>query len=299
MKLRARIILVMIIAALFAAVIWIFPSNRDFGPNNTSWNGLGDFCSDFKPSEIESLGELPSSSKGSVLVLIPYTTITDTDLEKLKEYISDGGTLVILDDYGYGNEVLSYLDVTPRFSNDPLLDPLFNMVNSSFPRITDFELQLSSSEVESIVLNHASSLTDVSDQNVVAWSSRFSFLDENDNSIRDEGEPQGPFAVASAMNYESGHIALVSDPSILIMLDEDNNKQFVEDVLTLQDANPSIILDESHIPSSRLETTQEILDGIRSLLVTPQGITGLALAVGAVIMWPVWRRHRGLPTKKS
>jgi len=299
MRPRLFVSLVLLIVVALTVLVWVQPSNRDFGPDNYSWNGLADFVSTYEASEITSLSELPLSPQGTILILIPYTGFARPELEQLEEYTATGGTLVVLDDYGYGNEVLGHLGVITRFSNHPLLDPLFNFVNDSFPTITSFSPELQSDEIQNVVLNHASSLTNTSDDEVTAWSSRFSFLDENANSERDEDEPSGPFPVASVISYESGRVVLISDPSILIMLDTNDNRRFIDNVLGVSKSNPTVFLDESHIPSSQLETAQGWLQQIRDGLATPQGI--VILALGAIALIAIMSRHheKDLPSEES
>ena len=297
MRPRFLIPLALVIAVLLAVVVWFYPSNRDFGPGNSSWNGLSDFIADFEASLINSLDELPSSPQGTALVVIPYAPFSDSDLRGLKEYAAGGGTLVVLDDYGYGNQLLEYLEVEPRFTGDPLLDPLFSYRNSSFPKITHFAQGPLSSGVETIVLNHASSLIDVPDDEVIATSSRFSFLDQNGNSMWDEGEPEGPIVVACSISYHEGYIVLISDPSIVInsMLKMGDNRLFIENALALGGANPEVIVDGPHLPPSPLEGAKETLGVVRSAVETPQGTVGLLVVMLVLILVPFWRKNKGSP----
>jgi hypothetical protein len=54
------------------------------------------------------------------LILVPYTGFSDVELGQLRSYVVSGGTLVLLDDYGFGNEVLSGLGLRMRFMGDTL-----------------------------------------------------------------------------------------------------------------------------------------------------------------------------------
>ena len=297
---KSLIPLALVIAILLVVLIWFYPSNRDSGPNNHSWNGLTDFIADFQVSRISSLDDLTPSPQGTVLVMIPYTPFSDSELEGLREYAAGGGTLVILDDYGYGNQILDYLGVEPRFTGDPLIDPLFNYRNSSLPKITNFDQGTSSSGVEVIVLNHASSIADAPADGTMALSSRFSFLDLDDSSMWDVDEPEGPFVVACSMGYQSGHIVLISDHSILInsMLEMEDNHLFIEEALAVGGAYTGVIIDESHLPPSPLEGAQATLEVARSALETPEGTIGLALAMLVLALAPVWRKNKGAPNGK-
>jgi hypothetical protein len=296
LKFLAFLAAVMIIAV--AVMVWAYPSNRDFGPDNASWNGLGGFCSDFQPAQLESLGELPASPQESALVLIPYQSFTEEELEQVRQYVADGGTMLLLDDYGYGNQVLEYLGVLPRFTNLVLMDPFKYLpdTNSYFPRADLLSSDESAVEERVIALNHASSLDleGVPEDrfSLLANSSRLSYLDENDNSLWDKEEEKGPLPVACAMDYEAGHVVLIADPSILIMLEWEENLPFINEAISIGHASPAVLLDESHLPPTNLVDAKDALRAIRSALATPQGVVAMVLVVLAVIMIPVWRRRK-------
>ena len=77
----------------------------------------------------------------------------------------------MMDDYGYGNSVLAFLGVGVRFTNEPLLDPLFCHKNQWLPKIVDFAPEVDESGIGVIVLNHATSLTSLEQGEIIAWSS--------------------------------------------------------------------------------------------------------------------------------
>lgn len=295
MKLAISLILVGLLT--LAALVWHYPSNRDFALNNSSWNGLSDFVADFDASAVNSITPPPTPPSNSVLIMIPYSPFADSELQALDSWLSSGGTLIVMDDYGFGNQVLEYLDVSPRFTNVPLLDPLINHVTPSFPTISHFTSYINPEDSVNIVLNHACSLDGVNDESVIAESSRFSFLDQNNNSVWDEGEPHGPFAVAYSMVYKSGRLILVSDPSILIMLDTVDNRDFLEKMVIPSDDNYQVFIDESHLPRSTLEDTQEMMNIIRANLMTPHGTIGLLLGIIALVLLPTWCKYRWSSSK--
>ncbi len=160
---------------------------------------------------------------------MPYEQFSEAELTQVRSYVSSGGTLVLLDDYGFGNQVLSSLDLNMRFTGQPLLDPLFDYRNKWLPKITDFTSTPLSANVSSIVFNHATALNGTSDATVVGYSSSFSFMDTNANGAWDEGEPNGPFAVAAYTKMGQGYVVAIADPSLLIngMINLDDNLQFI------------------------------------------------------------------------
>jgi hypothetical protein len=107
---------------------------------------------------IDNLSNLPKTTAETAVVIIPYTQIAELELSQIGTYVRNGGTLVLFDDYGYGNQILSSLDAEIKFSGKPLIDPLFNYNTKTLPKIADFTADKITTNVSSIVLNHAQTL---------------------------------------------------------------------------------------------------------------------------------------------
>ena len=285
----------MVIVLSLTALIWFYPPNGDFRTGNPFWNGLTTFTTDSKISIITSFDNLPSPTKETVLIIIPYTQLTETELDKLSRFVSLRGTLIVLDDYGYGNQILNRLELDMRFTGKPLLDPLFSYKSKWLPRITDFDRSIQTpitNNVTSIVLNHASTISNISDNAVVAWSSRFSFLDLNSDSTRETDEPSGPLAVAAYAKAGEGYVVAISDPSILInsMINMDANFNFIKNVMQIQSSNPTIFVDQSHLPRTSLDEAKETIGTTLKLVSSPLGTLSLITVVLALTLTPVWRK---------
>ena len=291
---KLLLILTLVIMLSLAAVIWFYPPSEDFGEGNPFWNGLKTFYNEFEALSINSLDDLPINPGETVLVSIPYLDFTEQEMERLKDYVSQGGTLILLDDYGYGNEILNYLEIDFRFIKYQLLDPLSNGQNEFYPRITTFASASVTENLESILLNHATGLSSSSLEGVIAWSSRFSFLDINNNSIWDEEEPKGPIPVAAAQPVDDGYVVLISDPSILInsMEGRDSNHKFIENITKIQSSDPEILVDQSHLSKTSLYNVKEGLDTARSWFSSTPALSGLIVAALIVTLRPLWIKKR-------
>lgn len=293
MELR-RFLMILTIALVFILVIvvWFFPSNEDFRAENPFWNGTRDISSIIPASPLTSLFELPSSPQGATLILIPYLDFTPAELEELNSFVTQGGTLVLADDYGFGNQILEYLGLKSRFSGQVLLDPLFSYKNKWFPRISHLTSSSITSNTESLVFNHATVLTDVETKNVLAQSSSFSFLDLNGNEEWDEDEPAGPLPVISYHNLGSGQIILISDPSIFInsMVAIESNYNFVQNIADITTSR--LLIDQSHLPPSNLHQTKNLLAYIRGWLITPVGTLSLVILALTITLMPIWQKRR-------
>ncbi len=291
MELRRFLMLLSIgLVVILLMVVWFFPSNDDFQAENPFWNGTKDMSLVVLASPLVTLSALPSSPQGSTLILIPYLDFTPAELEDLHAFVDGGGTLVLADDYGFGNQVLEYLGLSVRFSGQVLLDPLFNYKNRLLPKVSHLVSSSITVNTESLIFNHATCLTDVEGGDILASSSSFSFLDLNDNRVRDEDEPAGPLPVISQHSLGSGQLILISDPSIFInsMGEIESNRVLVQNIAAITTAE--LLIDQSHLPPSNLGQTKSLLAYVRDFLSTPAGTLGLVAVVLAVVLMPVWHK---------
>jgi hypothetical protein len=281
-------------------VTWFFPSNDDFRVDNPFWNGTEDISSNYQISPLQSLSDLPSFLPRSTLILIPYLEFTPAELVELQNFVIKGGTLVLADDYGHGNQILEYLGLKVRFSGQLLLDPFYCYKNQRFPRITHFIPSSITNGIDNLVLNNATSLIDVNISNILALSSSFSFLDLNGNQEIDEAEPTGPLPVVSNHDLGNGEIILISDPSIFIssMGKMEGNYTLIQTIAA--NATAELLIDQSHLPSSNLQHTQSLLVSIRNLFTTPAGAVCLVVVALTITMIPVWyKKGRVINTQKG
>ena len=292
MELR-RFLLILTIAIVFLliVVVWFFPSDEDFRTENPFWNGTKGLSSNYQATLLKSLSNLPPSPQGSTLILIPYLNFTPDELDKINSFVTQGGTLILADDYGYGNQILEYLGLKARFSGRTLLDPLSNYKNKWFPRFFHIKSSPFTQNTESLVFNHTTCLTNVETDDALALSSLFSFLDLNSNQTYDEDEPTGPLPVISHHNLGSGQIILISDPSIFInsMKTMEGNYNFIQNIAAL--TTGSLLIDQSHLPPSDLHQTKNLLARIRDSLTTPLGILGLVILALTVTLRPIWHKQ--------
>ena len=270
-------IVVALISVISLVAIWFYPSIQDYMASNVMWNGLKEFGNEFSAVPIDSLDDLSSAPENSVLVAIPYLDYTSQELVNIKRFVDNGGTLLLMDDYGYGNSVLKYLGVPIRFSNKPLLDPLFSYKNQYLPRITDFAPGVKENGIGAIMLNHATRLINVAKPEAVAWSSETSFMDANDSGSLDPDEPKGPFTVAALLRLGKGKLAIVADPSVIIntMVGRDDNYVFIRYLIGSASGEKKIMVDNSHLTKAPLDVSKTSLLGAREVISSPYALVGI------------------------
>jgi len=288
---RFLVILTIVLVIALIMAVWFFPSSEDFRVENPFWNGTRGVHNSYPNLPLQSLSDLPPSPTGATLILIPYLNSTPAELEQLNSFVTRGGRLVLADDYGHGNHILEYLGLKARFSGQTLLDPLANHKNKYFPRITHLEPSPLTSNTSSLVLNHATCLLNVAEANTLALSSSFSFLDLNGSGVWEEGEPTGPLPVISQHNLGDGQVILVSDPSLFINSMEtiEDNDSFIQNIAA---TTTGLYLDQSHLPTSELHQSKNLLTEIRGFLATPSGTSGLVILALIVVLKPIWHKKK-------
>lgn len=290
-RLLVSVALVLVVA--LAIMIWFLPLDDDFRVENTFWNGSSELGEYQILTPLETLADLPTVTKGATLILIPYIQLTQSELNEVSRFVAGGGTLVLADDYGYGNQVLSYLGMEERFSGQALLDPLFNYKNEQLPQIFRISPDSVTDGVDSLVLNHATCLINIEADDVLAMSSPFSYLDLNDNREWDTDEPAGAMPVISRHVLKGSRVILISDPSIFIngMDILADNYNIIKNIAGISSVN--LFLDQSHLPYSDLHQTKDLLADVRRVLVTPAGTLALVAVLLIIIMRPMWPRKGG------
>ncbi len=285
-------IVLLVTAVVSLLCIWFYPSIQDFMAGNTMWNGIKNFIEEFDAENIDSTETIPDLPEKSVLISIPYLEYTDEDLAEIQEYVGGGGTLLLMDDYGFGNEILTYLGLGIRFSNKPLLDPLICYKNQWMPKITDFPKEITDESVEVVILNHATAILYTEGVEVLAYSSEASYLDINENETRDADEPADAFPVAARINAGKGTIILVSDPSVLIssMIERDDNHLFIKYLLHLHDEPEEILVDRSHLSKTPLDVSKIRLAGTREFISSPYTLVGVLALIFVVISRYTFRK---------
>ena len=292
MELR-RFLLIIAVTLIIALILtaWFFPSNDDFRVENPFWNGIADVKADYQVQTIDSLADLPSPPARATLITIPYQDYHPVELEQLHDFAAQGGRLIIADDYGHGNQILEYLGLEARFTGQVLLDPMVNYKNKYFPRIFHLQPDPLTANIDNLVLNHATSLANVTDADILAASSSFSFLDYNGNGTREDNEPTGPLPAISHHELGSGQVILIADPSMFInsMDTIAGNGGFIQNIAA---TSTTLYIDQSHLMASELHHTKNWLQQVRSLFSTPVGTAGLVLAAIIAALIPIWYKKR-------
>jgi len=215
----------------------VFSTNADFSVFNTKWNGASHFGKTlYENSEIVpiispfnsiELGE----KEGTLLILGPDMSYSSLEIEEIKKFLENGGTLVLIDDFGTGNQILSGLNLTARFSKTSFID-VFYSKNYNFPelvRILDPKL---GNGVDKLILNVPSVILNAKGE---IYTSKVALLGNN----------QREYPIMSELRYGNGRIILFSDPSVFINDMFKQNERFIRNFAEYIRSDV-IYIDEAH-----------------------------------------------------
>ncbi len=282
---NALTIVLALVLVVSVSAIWFNSSVQDFMDANTNWNGIQDFYRQFDITSTTRLSDLNEVTRAGTLVVIPYLPYAEHEIDGLDAFVRRGGTILMMDDFGFGNTLLERFGIETRFSSELLLDPLFCDRNPLLPRVSIFDGEISERGISLVTLNRATSLAGAEDEHVLAWSSPSSYLDVNRNGVQDAEEPKGSMALAAAYTLGEGTLVLVSDPSLAIntMLTRGDNEAFLGYLLSLGNSTGDVLLDRSHLVESTLDVSKTMLLALEKTLSKPHAMVGVVAMVILVV----------------
>ena len=264
MKLSYALIAAIVIVALLISVPILNTTKEDFSTYNTAWNGASDAktlaSSDgYTTSSVLALSEIGTSGHGVLFMLNPNSSVgfSASDASTLQSFVRNGGVLVLANNFGNGNAVLSGLGVLgeARFNGSLLEDNVSKGVDAALPLITDVTASGLTAGVHELYFNYGTSL-DVSGTNVtvLARSAPTSYLLAPGGGNATVNATTGAHPVLATLDYGNGRIVLLSDPSVFSndMLGQADNQQLLTSMfanLTGGNTAVPIMFDESHFAS--------------------------------------------------
>lgn len=271
-----------------AMLTWLHPADADFSVAGRGWNGLRDASDQLDAMPLATADEYGLLTSPGTLILVPAVPVEADVTERIGAFVRDGGVLILLDDYGRGNDVLEAIGAPLRFSGAPLVDPLHCDTNETMPRAV--VATTSGAGELSLVLNHATWLEAEGGADLWASSSYFSYGDVDNDGKLSEGEPQGPLPVGARWRSGEGEVVVAADASLLIngMLDRSENLEAIASFVRA----PAYIDQVYHTTDTSLDRNKQRMERLRSVVSYPAVVAIVVVVVVAAALWYGWYVRR-------
>ena len=276
---------------LLAVMVFVsaHPNDRDSSILNRGWNGLSQAAVALDASALQSYDELADIVQPATLVVMPHLQLESSALIALDNFISGGGTLIVLDDFSYGNDLLDALEVGIRLNGALLVDPLYCHRNASMPRI-ELVPTGEGKDPAVVVLNQATWLEVDDDAEVFARSSYFSYGDIDGDGRHGDGELDGPLPVGAWASRGMGTVVVVSDSSLLLnsMVEVGDNLDSLAQFVTGE-----VLFDQMYLPEAQVDRSKESFTEVRSALSGGAVVVALVVLVcGLAVAYAWYNRGR-------
>lgn len=239
MNLRKAILIGLITATAFIIIVThSLPAEDDYSVKNPKWNGLTNLETKYNTETINPSENLQKTiitpSQSTLLTIGPTKQFTPKETKNIEKFLKNGGRIILADDYGSANNLLKQLNVSIRFSNLMIRDPIFKLKNSKLPTINNIKKSNLTENVSSIAFNYGTVLENLgTGTNILASSSERSYLTENAKAEYEQSMSVGPFPVMARKNIGDGQLVLLSDSSVFInsMIGKENNKILLDSLI--------------------------------------------------------------------
>ncbi len=202
---------------LLAPLVYAY---ADFSPSNRGWNGTSGFLRDDEAVVTQTgfgaFGKDPAAwgSRAALFVVGPSAPFTPDELAWAREFVHDGGLLVVADDFGTGNTLLAGVGAESRFHGGLLHDIAFAK-QPAFAAASSFAPHPLTTNLSLLILNHATPIVVGPGAQALAWTSHASWVREPGAG----GVPvhtTGPHPFLAIEPVGAGVIILLADPSLFI-----------------------------------------------------------------------------------
>ena len=284
------VLLVLAGAVLIGVVAAGSSSGAAFNAFNPDWDGGSELREQAEAGGVEteiitavSAYEDADPNNTVAVILAPDQHYADEDAATIREFVDEGGTVLIADDWdGPANELLADLNASSRIDGTPLRDERNYYRTPAFPLTANATSHEYVEGLDEFTLNHGTAL-DAGDADVLLESSEYAYLDHNRNETLDDDEVLQVRPVMTTEAQGDGQVLAVSDPSALInvMLDREDNRAFVH---RLAGDHDTFLVDTSH--SEAVPPLIQVL-----LFVRGSGLVQLLVGFAAIFGIGAW--HRG------
>ncbi|WP_222920202.1 DUF4350 domain-containing protein [Natrinema sp. SYSU A 869] len=302
------------LATVVALGVLAATSTAAFSPHNPAWDGATGLRDEIEadpdveselvrdPDRYEAFSNESAANGTVAFVVAPDDSYTDAEAARIRTFVENGGTLVVLENVGEnGNKLLADVGAAARTDGRLLRDEYENDGGPAMPVATGVENHSLTDGVDQLTLNYATAVDPGSENTtVLATTSDLAYLTADDDQLDQEDE-LGTHPVATVENVSRGRVVTVGDPSLVInaMRDRPDNDRFVRELYGDADR---VLLDVSHTADvPPLAAAVLTIRAVRplQLLLGVGGIAAIAAASGRRARSVAARARRLLPGNRS
>ncbi|MFH5801237.1 DUF4350 domain-containing protein [Haladaptatus sp. CMAA 1911] len=247
---------VLIVLVVGGLIVASSTSAASFGAYNGAWDGTSELRDVATGAGAEPQIGHDTAAYSHVtpndtvaFVLSPEGNYSETDRNRIRQFVQQGGTLLVAGDYGPGtNRLLSALGTDARLDGRPIRDERRQYRSPALPVAGNVSNHSLVTNVSALTLNHGTAVQP-NNATVLVRTSGFAYFDVNRNHKLDDNETISSRPVATVEQFGDGRVIVVGDSSAMIntMLERPGNRAFVRNVIG---DNQTVLLDYSH--TSRL-----------------------------------------------
>ncbi|AGB17447.1 hypothetical protein Halru_2877 [Halovivax ruber XH-70] len=302
---------VLLAALLGATVLTIViagaTSASAFGLFNPTWDGSSEFRgaieadadTELVVARETAVYESGDPTQSVAFVTAPADAYDSTDASRVRQFVRNGGTLVVLENFGSaGNDLLASVGAEARVDGRLLRDEHQYDRGPAMPIATDVNTSTLDRPVDRLVFNHATAVNASDDATILGRTSPYATLGPADTNRSAADFGRYPVAVSEPVG--NGTVVTIGDPSLTInaMFDRANNEAFLA---ALSESADRVIVDVSH--SEELPPAHVALLAVRNSSPLAAAIGGVGIAVIGLVAgrWPhrLVARFRGRPGRSA
>jgi hypothetical protein len=226
----------------------LYISDAEYSRGNYDGQGMSQFFGDIDARPLYQLSDLSGmGAAGDLLVIVsPGYGYGPGDSAVIGAYLSRGGEVLVIDDFGEADSLLAGLDSAIRIRQIPLCQDDLNYSNPAYPIISNISRDGVIAAVGQVYTDHPAPLVAGEGAAILASTGKLAWLDYNRNATFDQGEKFGAYPLIASETYELGTLTVIADPDIFIngMIGRGDNKRLATALVS----GKNVYVDESHGP---------------------------------------------------
>jgi hypothetical protein len=245
MRAGTKIILGAALLALLLIAGNFFLSEVSFSPANPSWDGASCVMTGDTRLLYGFDGLPPGDGRTTLLIVGPTANYTPDDASRVLAFLRQGGSVVVMDDFGTANDLLSNIGAPITIRHTALCQDLDYYKKPSFPIVRRIENSSLTANVTELVFNHPAPLQITGEAEVLAETTVMGWLDaEGTGNISAGDEKFSSYPLIARAAYGSGELYVAGDADLAInaMQDQGDDGVLMGNVLR----SGTVYLDVAH-----------------------------------------------------